>query len=654
MIQESLIEGIIRSLRKNAGWATIIVGLAVIGSALLNRFFPAVYKSQAILRVMTSEHSNDFSIAASMNGVFAQKNVLAELANDCGFSADEVVNQNLVEFEDAGAGLVKLVVKHEKPSCLKEISNSAIRILSDRFLVFSAEKREFEIKASEKKLEHLEHAINDAREKLVLANTETTIKVDDITLQLENELHQLEEKIDLNKKKLQTTPETTFFYEEEETSEYRSFNRELKQERNQLAELFKSYKDKHPKVLECKANIKSLEKNLKKSISRKRRQKPNTSYIALSAEIESDQEKLNLVKDELKRSRVMVASQEETKENRINSLNLRIKALEELHNRTMLALEETKLSQTATQGKINILQSDAHNPKTVGFSAVQRDCIGLLSGVLMAIFLLYSPAPVRTEIVSVSGEVLAGAIPTGNLPMLTAEPAEIILEVPRLTSEPLALPAPDTIYNEPTVYDERLIVLNNPSSEALLPYRSLVSSLQINISETQTRIVLVSSSRSAGGRTTLLANTATLLAQAGYSTLMIDANFRSPVLHRVFDLENRNGLSEALNYGFKESMIQKTFVKGLYLLPSGMAPSNPAELLGSPEMIELLTDLKRKVEVILIDTAALLEFPDTGVLASQTGAMVFLHHEGESEDDLHAAKKLIKTIRARVFGYVKT
>ncbi|GAB4272303.1 MAG: hypothetical protein Kow0029_10830 [Candidatus Rifleibacteriota bacterium] len=653
MVQESLIEGIFRSLKKNAGWATIIIGLAVLASAMINRFFPAVYESQALLRVMTSDGNSDFSIAASMNGVFSQKNVMAELANECGLSADEVINKEIVRFEDAGAGLVKLFVRHNNPSIHKDISKCAIKILSDRFLVFSAEKREFEIKASEKKLEHLENALSEARQMLAKASVEQTVHIDELTLQLENEQHQLEEKIDINSKKLQTTPEVTFYYVEEETKSFKKYSEELKAARNKLAELFKSYKEKHPKVVACQKNIRDLEKKLGKSTSRKRKQKNNPEYIALSAEIESDKEKLALVRAELKRMKSSQSSNEQARENRIKNINLRIRALEELHNKTLLNLEETRISQTTTQGKINILQNEAANPKTLGFSAVQRDCIALFSGVLIAIFLLYSPAPVRTEIVSVSGEMLAGAISRNNLPMLAAEPAEIILEVPSLTPEPLALPAP-CIEADPPVFDERLIALNNPDSPAMNPYRSLVSNLQINISESQTRIVLVGSARSGSGRTTLLANTAVLLAQSGYSVLMIDANFRSPVLHRVFDLENTQGLSEALQFGFKENLIQKTTIKNLFLMSSGVVPSNPAEILGSPEMIEVLSELKRKVEIILIDTPALLEYPDTGILAGQTGAMIFLNKEGESEEDLIASKKLLKTIRARVFGYVKT
>jgi uncharacterized protein involved in exopolysaccharide biosynthesis len=321
MIQESLIEGIFRSLRKNAGWATIIIGLTVLTSAIVNRYFPAIYESQALIRVMTSENASDVSIAASMNGVFSQKDVLIELARECGLSADEVINQSVVSFEDAGAGMVKLFARHNDPAALNDINKSAIRILSDRFLVFGAEKREFEIEASQKKLQHLEASLNEARNMLVKASTEMTVKVDDLTLQLENELHQLEEKIDINGKKLQTTPETVFYYQEEETREYKTISRKLNSARNKLAELFKSYKEKHPKIVACKAEVSSLEKKLKNSRTRTRKQKANPEYIALSAEIESDNEKLDLVKNELRRTRTMTSSNEKLNENRINNLN---------------------------------------------------------------------------------------------------------------------------------------------------------------------------------------------------------------------------------------------------------------------------------------------------------------------------------------------
>ncbi|MGM0599583.1 MAG: polysaccharide biosynthesis tyrosine autokinase [Candidatus Rifleibacteriota bacterium] len=655
MIQESLIEGISRSLRKNAGLATIIVGLAVLGSVILNRYFPAEYQSQALLRVMTTENSETSDFAAAMNGIFSQNDVLIELARQSNLSADEVINKNVISFSDAGSSMVKLTAHYHEPSELTDITKSAIKILSDHFLLYSDEKKEFEIKAARRKVTQLEQALKEARDALVKASTETTIKVDELTLQLEDQLHQLEERIELNSRKLQTTSKTKFYYEEEENDNYRKLSKDLNKAQKELANLFKTYKSKHPKVKKCKSQIGSLNKKLKKSITKVRKEKANKNYLALSAEIESDREKLGLIRGELKRTRLHENSQENLKENQINNINQRIRALESLHQKQLLALEEIRINRTTTSGKISVLKNSANKPSTVGFSAVQRDCIALLSGVLIAVFLLYSPAPVRTEIVSVSGEALAGAVGQQYQvsPQLRIESIETILEVPALSSEPLALPAPE-IDAEPTNFDERLIALNNPDSPALVPYKSLVSNLQINISESQTRIVLIGSARAGIGRTTLLANCAILLAQAGYSVLMLDANFRNPVLHRVFDLENISGLSEALQNGFHPSQIQKTFVENLHLMSSGIAPQNPVEFLGSPEMIEILSELKRRVEVILIDTAPLLEYPDTGIMAGQSGAMVFMHNEKDSKKDLKASRKLLKSINAKIFGYVKS
>jgi capsular exopolysaccharide synthesis family protein len=271
----------------------------------------------------------------------------------------------------------------------------------------------------------------------------------------------------------------------------------------------------------------------------------------------------------------------------------------------------------------------------------------------MAVFMLYSPQPVRTEIVSVNAEMLASGGYVANQALIRAEPIETILQVPLLAPERLALPAPEEFGSEESIFDERLIALNEPDSPKMGPYKSLLSNLQVSIADSHTRIVLVGSSRNQSGKTTLLANTSILLAQAGYSVLMIDANFRNPALHKVFDLQNKVGLSDGLKGANSTMLMQKTCVKNLSLISTGTTPTNPTEFLGSPEMIELLAELKRKVEVILIDTPALLEFPDAGVLAGHTGGIVFLHNENEeSEDDIRSSKKLLKKIRARILGYV--
>lgn len=652
MIQESLIEGIIRSLRQNAGWAITIIGLAVIFSFLLNRHIPTVYQSESLLRVLTTENEQRTSLAASMQGILSQKIITSQIAQKSGLSENEIRREEVITLVDAGPGLVKLMVRYENPVLLKELGNAVIQVLSEQFLGYSSEAQEFEIKNLQKKLEHLEARLMEIRQAAVSDNPLKSEEIDETTLLLESNMHQIQEKIDSLGKKLQITPKEVFYYQEEETPEFRKLSSQLKEERNELAELFRNYKEKHPRVIACKNRIESIEFNLKQAKTRVQKQRSNNEYTALVAEIAGEKEKLTQLATQLIEKPADIAREGISELSR-DTVVLRTRTLEELHRKTLLELEEAKVNQNNAAGKINVLKKDATPPQTIGFTSFQRDCIGMLSGVLMAIFLLYSPAPIRAELVGVSSNVMAGVAQASNLAMLTAEPAEIILEVPSLVNEPLALPYLNEESHHATVHDERLIALNDPDSTRLKPFKSLVSSLQISISESQTRIVLVGSARSGAGRTTLLANTAILLAQAGYSVLMIDANFRNPVLHRIFDLTNTKGLANALSGADPKNLIQKTVVKNLSLLSAGFSPSSPAEALGSQEMIELLANLKRKVEIIIIDTPALLEYPEAGILASHTGAMVFLHRDGEPEEDLRAARNQLKTVRAKVFGYVK-
>ncbi|EKD81125.1 MAG: hypothetical protein ACD_39C01965G0001, partial [uncultured bacterium] len=414
MVQESLIEGIVRSFRKNAGWATVIIGLSVIFSVFLNRYIPTVYQSESLLRVMTTEAGHDVSIAASMQGILSQKQIIAEIAEKSGLSETEIKREDIISLVDQGPGLVMLTVRHENPVLLKELGNAIINVLSEHFLGYNSEEQEFEIKALKKKLSHLETSIGEVKQELTSAATVTSSNVDDSTLMLENLMHQLEEKIDINGRRLQTTPKEVFYYQEEETPEYKKLNGQLREERNELAELFKNYKEKHPRVIACQNRIREIEGNLKKARTRIQKSKANSEYVALSAEITSDREKLEQVNSELEKQAKFKTATNSSVENSEETLALRIKTLAELHKKTLMELEETKIAHNTSAGRINVLKKDARPPQAVGFTSFQRDCMALASGVLLAVFLLYSPAPIRAELVSVSGNILAGAIGQAN------------------------------------------------------------------------------------------------------------------------------------------------------------------------------------------------------------------------------------------------
>ncbi|HMM60682.1 MAG TPA: hypothetical protein PKC25_11210, partial [Candidatus Rifleibacterium sp.] len=206
MVQESLIEGIFRSLRKNAGWATIIIGLAVLASFLLNRYAPTVYQSESLLRVMTTENAGEISVAATMQGVLSQRRVIDEIARKSGLDEAEIRREDIITFKDAGAGLVTMGVRHVNPIQLKELGNAVIQVLSEHFLGYNSEAQEFSVKNLQNKLDHLEKSLGELRQELVKASIQQSVQADTQTVNIENAISQLEEKIDASTRRLQTTP----------------------------------------------------------------------------------------------------------------------------------------------------------------------------------------------------------------------------------------------------------------------------------------------------------------------------------------------------------------------------------------------------------------------------------------------------------------
>lgn len=666
MGQESLFDGIVRSLKKNAGWAIFIIALSVLASFFINRFSPSIYKSSTLLRIMTPAELSENDIASEMNGVLAQKDVQDEIIKKCNLNRKNIKPNELAKLTSSGSGILTLTVKYEDPSLLNEIGTTVIQVLSNRFLDYSAEAQEFSAKILQNKLEQLEKSITKLRQLKITSAIRDDSQANSEIVDLENKIQMLEEKIEMSSKLLQTTPQKIFYYAEEDSPQYKSVKQQLKVARNELAELYKTYKEKHPKVIACQNNIKDLEYRLSKARTKVQKQKSNPDYLTIKSDIQNDKQSLDLLKDELLTRKKLYAAN--CNSSNSEGLNLRIAALEELHKKTIIELEESKISKNTNTGRINVLKKDLLPPQPVGFTPIQRDCLALFSGVLVAVFLLYTPAPMKTELVGISTEALVSSLgPQLELGMnaslnnepkeptpIIAEPAEVILEVPALASEPLSLPC---LVTEEEVlslkYDERLVSLNEPNSEILKPYKNLVSNLQISMSESQTRIVMACSSKSGTGNTTMIANVGVLLAQAGYSVLLIDANFRSPSIHRMFGLDNVKGLSNLLNGEKPYDIIQKSPVENLSIISSGIMPDSPEKALGSPDMIKLLGNLKRRMEIILIDTPALLEYPETAILGGHSGAVVFLHREGESEDSLKESKRILNNVGAKIFGYVK-
>ncbi len=156
------------------------------------------------------------------------------------------------------------------------------------------------------------------------------------------------------------------------------------------------------------------------------------------------------------------------------------------------------------------------------------------------------------------------------------------------------------------------------------------------------------------GKTTTVANLAAALAHNGAKVLAVDADLRRPTLHQHFGLQKTPGLSDLIVGKAQASQaIQSTRIDRLQLLPCGYVPPNPAELLGSPMMRQLLEALRSHYEWVLIDSPPILAMADTPVLASVVEHVVLvLAAEVATRPSVARAIDQVNGVGAKVVGVV--
>ena len=194
----------------------------------------------------------------------------------------------------------------------------------------------------------------------------------------------------------------------------------------------------------------------------------------------------------------------------------------------------------------------------------------------------------------------------------------------------------------------------SPLAEA---YRHLRTSVMLSAAGGAPQTMLVTSSQPSEGKTTTAVNTALILAQTGASVLVIDADMRRPRIHSIFEIENDGGLSTILASKMSETemfnLITPHEATGLYLLPSGAIPPNPAELIGSEEMRRLMTALKSSFTHIIIDSPPIASFTDSVLISSLVDGVVLVVHGGRaSRGIVRRSRQVLQDVGAKIFGVV--
>jgi len=240
------------------------------------------------------------------------------------------------------------------------------------------------------------------------------------------------------------------------------------------------------------------------------------------------------------------------------------------------------------------------------------------------------PQPSRSTFLGViSGIFLAGAV------VFVIEYLDDTLKTPEDITDRLGIPVIGLIGEMVQVKSKGsantgVYVIDNPRSPITEAFRSLRTNLNFYSVDHPLKSLVVTSANPAEGKTTVAVNLAAVLAQSEQNVYLVDADFRRPSVHRLFNLPNRVGLSDVFNSDSPISEINCDWNKlKLRIITSGALPPNPTELLGSEKMKTFLADISSVSDIVILDTPPAI-VTDPVALGAQVDGVIIIVEPGKT------------------------
>jgi capsular exopolysaccharide synthesis family protein len=292
--------------------------------------------------------------------------------------------------------------------------------------------------------------------------------------------------------------------------------------------------------------------------------------------------------------------------------------------------QQAQLEEATISPYITILDG-ASPPVRIGTNLKQKIILGFLVGLLLglggAFFLEYLDQTIKsaTDIERAVGTPVLGLIPQES----------------KLSDGKSGRP---------------IVVLSalSPDDPAVEAYRALRTNVTFVGAEKPLQFIAVTSPGPGEGKSTTAANLAMTLAQSGSRTLLVDGDMRRPLQHKAFGLVQDPGITDVLvGSATTREAIRPGVAENLDVLPSGVLPPNPSELLGSGAMKALVTELRREYDYIVIDTPPVLPVTDAAIIATVADGTILVVKSGETEESaIQRAVEQLTRVRARIAGAV--
>ncbi len=200
----------------------------------------------------------------------------------------------------------------------------------------------------------------------------------------------------------------------------------------------------------------------------------------------------------------------------------------------------------------------------------------------------------------------------------------------------------------------KLIAHKEPKSTIAEQFRNIRTNLQFAAVGNEMRSIMITSPDPEEGKTTIISNLAVVLGQQGKKVLVMGADLRKPTVQNVFGVHNTEGLTNVLSgQSSFADCVQETVVDNVYVISAGPIPPNPAELLATKRMDEVLLEAYELFDIVLVDTPPVLIITDAQILANKCdGVILVIRSEQTEKERALKSKQALEQASGKLLGVI--
>jgi polysaccharide biosynthesis transport protein len=322
-----------------------------------------------------------------------------------------------------------------------------------------------------------------------------------------------------------------------------------------------------------------------------------------------------------------------------------------LYENVLKRLHETNVANDLAASNMQIVQRAALPGSPSSPNWLRNMMLAVLLGLLLAVglgfFLEYMDVTVNTP----QGVWAAVALTTlGVVPHLKSLPDKCRPgTLPGGSTKRLQFPE-----RSQNAMSKELVMAGDQISLTAESYRTIRTALMLSRAEHPPKVILLTSPCPGEGKTVTTVNLGMALAQSEQMVLVVDADLRKGRCHKLVNVPNQNGLVNVLTgqIGLRAS-IKETAVRNFFVLPRGALPPNPADLLMSHKMNEVIEELRRSFDFVLIDSPPAIAVSDAAVVSSLCDGVLMVFHAQKTS--AHAARQAVErldSIGATMLGVI--